>query len=285
MEAQTSEKKKKWSPKPGLYLTEVLPRLSTAGFATGSITIERCLSQVVNTSEGRIPHASWSHAAQLFKSSILKHMGLVSFQYFGTRELKHSLDQVLPYPAISMFIACGALGVPCSSLQYNWAIQDTYRLFKFDAPRVSSFSDFWRAKVSPGLVWCFARASFGTGGSLYYGPSVTAHIDSLVNDAGSGKTDKPSMLIKCLGGFITGACGSLATQNVHNITLVAGRMAALGETHGAPYFTRSAMITAWKEMGFGIFYLNFPQRTIINAVTISVLNMCDIFHRPDISGW
>ena len=80
-----------------------------------------------------------------------------------------------------------------------------------------------------------------------------------------------------------GSVGSLATQGAHNVTLVAGRMAALGECTQAPHYTTEALRVAWREMGVRVFYLNFGPRLVINAVTVAVLNLCDIFHRPELS--
>eukprot|EP00931_Biecheleriopsis_adriatica_P124585 TRINITY_DN99731_c0_g1_i1.p1 TRINITY_DN99731_c0_g1~~TRINITY_DN99731_c0_g1_i1.p1 ORF type:complete len:217 (-),score=28.14 TRINITY_DN99731_c0_g1_i1:27-581(-) len=183
---------------------------------------------------------------------------------------------------MSIMIACGTMGVPFSSLQYNWAIQDTYRHFKIDPPEVQGMASFLRQKMAPGLPWAFLRAGCGTGGGIYYGPTVSTFIDEAVRTQGCHMS---SWLTNFLGGLVTGAFGSLATQWVHNITLVAGRMAALGSRQQAPHYTTVALATAWKEMGMGLFYANFPQRMAINAVTVATLNLCDIFYRPDISGW
>ena len=100
-----------------------------------------------------------------------------------------------------------------------------------------------------------------------------------------GGLELPPVLTRIVGGLSSCEALSLATQWVHNITLVGGRMAALGETVQAPFYTTIALKTAWREMGISILFLNFPQRMAIQAVCVSVVNLCDIFHRPDLSGW
>lgn len=267
--------------KPMSWVSEVAPRIGLAALVVGAVTIERTASQVVNTSGGRLPPISIATSLQILRRTISKQTSVVYLQYTGTREMRLALDQVVS-PALSVMIACGVMGVPFSSLQYNWAIQDTYRHFNINPPDIPGITGFLRQKMAPGLPWAFLRASCGTGGGLYFGPFVAEHIAHVAQDS---EVVMPSRLPNFLGGLVTGACGSLATQWVHNVTLVAGRMAALGSKKQAPHYTTVAFGVAWKEMGVGLFWANFPQRMVINAVTVAVLNLCDIFYRPDISGW
>ncbi|CAE8735004.1 unnamed protein product, partial [Polarella glacialis] len=268
---------------------EVGPRVGMAGFAVASVTIERTASQVVKTSQGRLPLMTLGQRWGLYRATIGKHVGLMFLQYSGTREMRLALDQRI-HPALSVICACGLMGVPCSSLQYNWAIQDTYRHFQILPPASTGPLGFLRQKVAPGLCWCFIRAGCGTGGALYFGPSVTAQVEALGRGLlpppanGGGGEASLKVFASFAGGLTTGALGSLATQWVHNITLVAGRMAALGEVAQAPHYTTIAARAAWNEMGISLLYMNFPQRMVINAVTVGVLNACDIFRPLCASG-
>ena len=132
-------------------------------------------------------------------------------------------------------------------------------------------------------MWCFLRAGCGTGGGLYFGPSVAAAMER-ASPAGWGSA-LPEGVTPFLAGLLTGAAGSLATQGVHNVTLVAGRMAALGERVQAPHYTTVALRAAWAELGVAILYCNFGPRMAINAFTVGVLSLCNIFARPEVSGW
>ena len=264
------------------WSTEVAPRVGAAGFAVSSVTIDRMTTQVVATSQGRLPAVTAAHRADIYRATILKQTALTSLQYVLTRELKLALDSVQPSPALSVMVACGAAGVPCSSLQYNWCIQDTYAFHGTLAPSSEGgLAGFVRAKVAPGLLWCFLRAGCGTGGGLYCGPSAAAAIER----AAPAGWAPPERATPFLAGLLTGAGGSLATQCVHNVTLVAGRMAALGERAQAPHYTTVALRQAWAEMGPAIFYRNFGPRMVINAFTVAVLSVCDIFASPEVSGW
>ena len=53
----------------------------------------------------------------------------------------------------------------------------------------------------------------------------------------------------------------------------------------APHYTTVALRAAVREMGPAVLWRNFAPRMVINAVTVAVLNVCDIFHRPELSGW
>ena len=252
--------------------------------------------QVAATSQGLLPVSTLSHRLAIYRATIAKQSALTALQYALTRELKFALDAVQPSPALSTMVATGLLGVPCSSLSYNWAIQDTYKFHGALAPRKpheTGLIGFARAKVAPGLLWCFLRAGCGTGGALYCGPTVAAALrQHMVLPAASSGGDGqragrclPERAASLSAGLLTGALFSLATQCVHNVTLVAGRMAALGEAAQAPHYTTVALRQAWREMGGAIFFANFGPRMAINAVTVGVLNLCDIFHAPELSGW
>jgi len=259
------------------WASEALPRCGIAGFLIAAVTVERGVKQTHATSLGQLPKvATNSHRLGIFRASIAKQSLLTTGQYVATREIKLLLDRWHCPPWLSLVVACGLAGVPFSSLQYNWVIQDTYAYHGFPPPPLDG--GFLRIKVAPGLAWCFMRAGCGTGGALYFGPSMTARVQQFPCHA--GYEELPSQLARLGGGLITGAIGSLATQGVHNITLVAGRMAALGAQKQAPHYTVVAAKAAWQEMGVRMFYLNFGPRMAINAVSVSVLNLCDIFRAP-----
>ena len=266
-----------WSPGP--WLTEVAPRLGVPGFAVASVTVDRMTTQVVSTSRGLLPAVTIAHRVGIYRATIAKQTVAFTSYLALTREIKLALDRVQPSPAFSVMVACGVAGVPCSSLQYNWTIQDTYAYHRTRA-QVASES-FLRANVAPGLVWCFLRAGCGTGGGLYFGPSVARRLERSLP---AGWTLHDSTL-SFVAGLLTGASGSLATQWVHNVTLVAGRMAALGATLQAPHYTAVALRQAWTEMGVSILYRNFGPRMVINAFMVGVLSLSNIFHRPELSGW
>ncbi|CAE7236145.1 unnamed protein product [Symbiodinium necroappetens] len=252
---------------------EVIPRLGTASVITAAVTIERMISQSVRTSSGRLPAATLSDRWSIFRGTIGKQAALNFLQFGITREMRLALDHVVP-PSVSIMFACGAVGVPFSSLQYNWTIQDTYRHFKVEPPVAAGFLGFVRQNVAPGIFWAFLRAGCGTGGSLYWGPSVA---DQMQNRAKAYGLQLPGPLCSFLAGLATGASGSLATQWIHNVSLVAGRMSALGETTQAPHYTTAALYKARRELGLSLVYANFGSRMAINAVSVALLNACDIF--------
>lgn len=259
--------------KPGFYISEVIPRLGTASVITAAVTIERMISQSVRTSSGRLPAATLSDRWSIFRGTIGKQAALNFLQFGITREMRLALDHVVP-PSVSIMFACGAVGVPFSSLQYNWTIQDTYRHFKVEPPVAAGFLGFVRQNVAPGIFWAFLRAGCGTGGSLYWGPSVA---DQMQHRAKAYGLQLPGPLCSFLAGLATGASGSLATQWIHNVSLVAGRMSALGETTQAPHYTTAALYKARRELGLSLVYANFGSRMAINAVSVALLNACDIF--------
>lgn len=270
------------SPSASRWATEVAPRLGAAGFTVATVTIDRTAWMVVGTSAGRLPDLGRADRLRIYRQTVGKQTVLTFGQYFLTREIKLGLDTVQPAPALSTMVACGLTGVPFSSLQYNWAIQDTYRYFGAPPPASPGFAGFLKQKVAPGVAWSFLRASFGTGGGLYFGPHAGARADAALRSCG---LEPPATASKVLGGLFSGAAMALATQWIHNVALVGGRMAAVGETAQSPHYTGVALRTAWREMGPSMLYLNFPSRMVIQAVTVCILNACDIFHAPEISGW
>ncbi|CAJ1427693.1 unnamed protein product [Effrenium voratum] len=263
---------------PKLWLTEVAPRIGAASFITAAVTVERMTSQVVRTSAGRLPSLTPKDRWRTFHRTIGKQTAVVCAQFTGTREVRLALDNVAP-PALSIMLACGTVGVPFSSLQYNWAIQDTYRHFQIEPPFVPGLLGFLRQNVAPGVLWAFLRAGCGTGGGLYFGPGIAERVDAAAEAQLGARL--PGRASNFLAGLGAGACGSLATQWVHNVTLVAGRMSALGEVHQAPHYTTVAFSAARRELGLGLLYANFGPRMAINAVTVAVLNLCDIFYIPE----
>jgi hypothetical protein len=267
-----------------MWAREVVPRVGIAGFAVGAIVVERMTPQIINTSNGVITSISPSQTRAIIKSSLAKQTGLIALQFATAREIKLALDSIQASPALSLLLAFGITGVPCASLSYNWAIQDTYRHLGIMPPRYAGITGFLKLKVAPGLVWSFLRAGCGTGGALYIGPIAASKLKSCFRWLSPTYTP-PESLVKFTAGLATGGITSLATQGVHNVTLVASRMAALGTTIQSPHYTTVALWTTWREMGFRALYLNYPQRVAISAVTAAVLNACDIFHNPEVSGW
>lgn len=262
------------------WTREVLPRLVVPGFLVSGITVDRCTIQVANTSQGRLPAPTVAHRTGILRAHLAKHSALLMGQYYGMREITLAMDRVQPYPALSVIMACGITGVPFSSLQYNWCIQDTYKYHAFTPPGTNGLSSYIRQKIAPGVAWAFLRAGIGTGGGLFLGPKVSTRIDGIANRVG---LQLPPLTLKIAGGLASGGAMALATQGVHNVTLVAGRMMALGEKKQAPHYTTVAMRAAWREFGISVFYLNFQQRFIIQAVNVCVLSLCNIFHRPELA--
>jgi len=261
---------------------EIGPRVGLASFAVATVTIERMAFQVVNTSAGALPCLTALDRWRIYRSTVGKNTALLFAQFAGTRELKFAFDHCGFSPAFSTMAACGLTGVPCSSLQYNWTIQDTYRAFRVHPPAVEGPMSFLRQKVMPGIFWAFARASIGTGGGLYYSQEASAKASREMKRAG---LEMPAAATKVAVSLTVGAVFSLLSQWCHNCALVGGRMAVLGERSQAPHYTFPALRAAWREMGVSILYLNFPQRMVIQAVNVCMLSLCDIFYLPEISGW
>eukprot|EP00932_Pfiesteria_piscicida_P017755 SRR837773.4630.p1 GENE.SRR837773.4630~~SRR837773.4630.p1 ORF type:complete len:272 (+),score=33.31 SRR837773.4630:51-818(+) len=232
------------------WLSEVGPSLGVAGFIVGSITVERTTLQTVNTSAGALPSLSLRDRLAVYRGSAAKQTVLMFAQYGLTRELKLGMDALSVPPAVSTMVACGVFGVPCSSLSYNWAIQDTYRHFKQPAPPSSGVVGYVRQKVCPGVLWSFLRAGIATGGGLYLGAEVSPWIDRQFR---SRDLDVSPLVSKVVSSLAAGSVCSLATQCVHNVALIAGRMAVQGETRQAPMYTTVALTTAWREMRWSIF--------------------------------
>merc|ERR1719204_1448930 len=133
--------------------------------------------------------------------------------------------------------------------------------------------------LKPGFVWCFGRESFSMGGGLWLGPIVKQRAQEQLEARGVEVNDK-ALRFGC--GFLSGACTAFGTQWLHNTTLVAGRMAAVGEAHGAPYYTMASLKAGYSELGGRLFYANYPQRMCLIAGAVGLMNMVDIFHRPDL---
>lgn len=198
-------------------------------------------------------------------------------QYTVMREMKLTLDKVCP-PGASTMLSFGVMGTIFQSTIYNTLIADMYKIHTgSDHGRVSLMEV---AKgLRPGLVWCFGRECFSMGGGLYLGPIVRVHLETALGDRGAELPDRP---MRFLAGFMSGSCTALATQWLHNTTLMAGRMAAVGESHGAPYYTMASLRAANQELGMRMFYANYPQRVLLIAGAVALLNMVDIFHRSDL---
>merc|ERR1712032_121997 len=92
----------------------------------------------------------------------------------------------------------------------------------------------------------------------------------------------PEMPLRFGCGLIAGAFCALGTQWLHNATLTAGRLAAMNETVEAPHYTLVSMRRVYAELGMKMFYLNFPQRMVVIGGASAVLNLTNIFHRPDL---
>mmetsp|Transcript_82857 Transcript_82857/g.173488 ORF Transcript_82857/g.173488 Transcript_82857/m.173488 type:complete len:272 (+) Transcript_82857:107-922(+) len=260
------------------WTTNALPRIGLAGFCVASITIDRTAIQTVNTSGGRLTKLTLSDRLKIYSKTIPKQNALMLGQYTCTREFKLWMDSLAVPPSISTVVACGLFGVPFSSLQYNLAIQDTYRHFALAPPESPGLLGYLRQKVCPGLFWSFSRAGFATGGGLCLGDLLAESATERLRHVG---VEQP-MAAKVAAGLIGGSICSLATQSLHNIALVAGRLAVEGCTEQSPHYTTVAMVAAWREMRWSIFYLNFYQRMAIQAVSVCALSMCDIFYRPEL---
>merc|ERR1719382_1659892 len=115
---------------------------------------------------------------------------------------------------------------------------------------------------------------------LYLGPLVKERLQAKLEET---HTEVPDKLLRFTSGFMSGACTAFGTQWMHNTTLVAGRMAAVGDARGAPFYTAASVLAAWNEMGVRMFYANYPQRLCLIAGAVGLLTMVDIFHRPELS--
>jgi len=265
-------------PKQGAaWATEVLPRLGITGGVIGVILVNSTMPQVVTTSNGRMPKLSPSMWAKMAFYITPKAGGLKLVQYGVMREMKLSLDKVMN-PGASTMLAFGFVGTFFQSIIYNTLIADMYKIHMGVAKPRLSFSQLYKG-LQPGLLWCFGREAFSMGGGLWLGPTVKAQLQRTLEGAG---VEVDERVMRFGGGFLSGACTAFGTQWLHNTTLMAGRMAAVSEPHGAPYYTASSLQAAWHEMGPRMFYGNYPQRMCLIAGAVGLMNMVDIFHRPEL---
>jgi len=260
-----------------VWLRECGPRLLTAGIGVSLVTIDRTIPQVVATSGGRLPTMPFLTRARMCGLFIPKQGVLKTGQFVAMREVKLSLDQYLP-SSLSTMLAYGLTGVPFQSVIYNTLISDTYKFHTGQAAGVN-LREMARG-VMPGIVWCFIRECCATGGGLYFGPILKQKVVSELEER--GKAMPPELALRFSSGLVCGAFCALGTQWLHNATLTAGRMAAVGDTKGAPHYTMSSMRGAYAELGGKMFYLNYPQRMMVIAGASAMLNLLDIFHRPDL---
>lgn len=257
---------------------EVVPRIACASGVVGFMTANTMIPQVVKTSAGRMPQLSTGMWGKMCLAITPKAAGLKAAQYFAMRELKLSLDRVIPSAPATM-LSFGVAGTFFQSVIYNSLITDMYRIYEgVEKPR-ASFKALLDG-LRPGFFLCFGRECFSMGGGIVLGPVVKRHLQGALGARGVElSSDYP---LRFAAGFLSGGCTALSTQWLHNATLMAGRMKALGDPHGAPYYTMTSLRAAHKELGLRLFFLNFPQRMGLVATGVGVMNMVDIFHRPDL---
>jgi len=255
---------------------EVMPRLGVAGGVIGVILVNSTLPQVVKTSNGMMKSLSPAMWGRMCFQIIPKAGGLKFAQYGVMREMKLGLDGYCP-AGISTMLTFGFVGTLFQSVIYNTLIRDMYRIYTGE--KVSSAAGVKSKGISPGIVWCFGRECFSMGGGLYLGPMAKEVIQSRLQE---NNIELPDNALRFVAGFASGACTAFATQWMHNTTLMAGRMAAVGQTQGAPYYTMASLKAAHDEMGARMFFANFPQRMVLIAGAVALLNMVNIFHQPDL---
>ncbi|CAL1154279.1 unnamed protein product [Cladocopium goreaui] len=263
---------------------EVVPRVGVAGGVIGLILVKTTMPQVVRTSDGLMPQLT----RQMWFRMVLRITpvagGLKAAQYAAMREMKLSLDHVM-HPAASSMVSFGVLGTGFQSVIYNTLISEMYKVYTGKAKKAVSLRELAKG-VQPGLVWCFGRESVAMGLGLYLGPVVKTRLAAAVQDE-TGKpciagVHLPEGVLRFSAGFASGACTAFATQWMHNVSLFAGRLAAHGAEEGAPYYTRAAWHTAYKELGPAVFYMNYPHRMCLIAGAVALLTYVDIFHRPEL---
>eukprot|EP00440_Ansanella_granifera_P015627 gb/GFBE01016978.1/.p1 GENE.gb/GFBE01016978.1/~~gb/GFBE01016978.1/.p1 ORF type:complete len:318 (+),score=74.74 gb/GFBE01016978.1/:1-954(+) len=264
--------------------TEVLPRTAVAGNVIGLILVNSTMPQVVKTSDGKMPpltRAMWVRMAVRITPIA---GGLKTAQYAVMREMKLALDQVV-HPGLSTMLSFGVVGTLFQSVIYNTLIAEMYKVYTGEVRAKPGFGELVRG-VQPGIVWCFGRECFSMGGGLYLGPFVKARLAAMLKDESGGHSvggvQISEGVMRFGSGFLSGACTAFGTQWMHNVSLVAGRLAAAKEARGAPYYTGAAWNTAYKELGPAVFYMNYPQRMCLIAGAVALLNCVDIFHRPEL---
>jgi len=269
----------RWRTNCADWAVEVAPRLATAGGVIGVVLVNSTLPQVVNTSNGMVTSLSPAMWGRMCLRIIPKAGGMKMVQYGVMREMKLSLDKYCS-PGASTMLSFGVIGTFFQSVIYNTLIKDMYEIYTGAGNTKTTTAINVKGKsIAPGIVWCFGRECFSMGGGLYLGPFAKEALQKQLQDRG---VHLPDFSLRFLAGFASGACTALATQWMHNTTLMAGRMAALGEKQGAPLYTGSSLTAAWREMGPSVFYANYPHRMVLIAGAVALLNMVDIFHRPDL---
>eukprot|EP00931_Biecheleriopsis_adriatica_P039117 TRINITY_DN22382_c0_g1_i1.p1 TRINITY_DN22382_c0_g1~~TRINITY_DN22382_c0_g1_i1.p1 ORF type:complete len:316 (-),score=35.76 TRINITY_DN22382_c0_g1_i1:149-1054(-) len=268
----------------GVWGTEVLPRTAIAGNVIGLILTNSTMPQVVRTSDGKMPKLTRPLWIRMCVRITPIAGALKTAQYAVMREMKLTLDQVC-HPGLSTMLSFGVVGTLFQSVIYNTLIAEMYKVYTGQVKQKPSLIDLARG-VQPGIVWCFGRECFSMGGGLYLGPFVKARLAAAICDESGahrvGGVEIPEGVLRFSSGFLSGACTALATQWMHNVSLMAGRLAATGEVKGAPYYTAAAYSTAYKELGVSLFYLNYPHRMCLIAGAVALLNMVDIFHKPEL---
>jgi hypothetical protein len=257
---------------------DVAPRLGIAGGVIGVILVNSTMPQVVKTSDGRMGSLTWNMWGRMAMRSIPKAGGMKFAQYGVMREMKLCLDKVISPPAATM-ISFGVVGTFFQSAIYNSLISDMYKVYTGVEKKRPSLRVLARG-MAPGIVWCFGRECFSMGGGLWLGPVVKEKLLAQLEERRVEVPDKP---LRFVSGFLSGACTAFGTQWLHNTTLMAGRMAAVGDARGAPFYTAASVLAAWNEMGVRMFYANYPQRLCLIAGAVGLLTMVDIFHRPELS--
>eukprot|EP00928_Gymnodinium_smaydae_P020874 TRINITY_DN18070_c0_g3_i1.p1 TRINITY_DN18070_c0_g3~~TRINITY_DN18070_c0_g3_i1.p1 ORF type:complete len:293 (+),score=49.35 TRINITY_DN18070_c0_g3_i1:73-951(+) len=260
------------------YCTEVVPRLGVGGCAIGVFLATTTIPQVVRTSGGRVGQLNWSVWTRMFLRIWPKAGGLKAAQYAAIREMKTGLDTAGFHPAASKMLSFGVIGTLFQSVIYNELIKDVYKVYAGKVVERQSLAQVARS-IAPGIVWCFGRETFSMGGGLYLGPILEARLKHEFTQRG---IEVPEYPLSFASGFASGAATALATQWLHNTTLVAGRMAAANELKEAPHYTVSSLRVAYAEMGPGILTANYLQRIQLIAGAVALLNVVKIFHRPEL---
>jgi hypothetical protein len=157
------------------WAQEVAPRLGIAGGVIGLILVNSTMPQVVSTSGGRMPKLSAGVWCRMAFYITPKAGGLKFAQYGVMREMKLTLDQVMPSGPSTM-ISFGVVGTFFQSVIYNTLISDMYRIHMgHDRPfTLRGLAEGLR----PGFVWCFGRECLSMGGGMWLGPTVKSHLQS-----------------------------------------------------------------------------------------------------------
>jgi hypothetical protein len=243
----------------------------------GVILVKSTMPQVVKTSDGRMGSLTWNMWWRMSLRSIPKAGGMKFAQYGVMREMKLTLDKVMN-PGAATMLSFGVVGTFFQSAIYNTLISDMYKVYTGVEKEFPGWRILARG-MAPGIIWCFGRECFSMGGGLWLGPTVKEELLAQLQANDIEVPDKP---LRFVSGFLSGACTAFGTQWLHNTTLMAGRLAALEEPRGAPFYTGASIRAAWSEMGVSMFYANYPQRLCLIAGAVGLMNMVDIFHRPDL---